>query len=251
MVHLQSPLRLLLRPTHGALRPTASRRPQPYAVHRLRGAGAHPRRASRDRPPRPDRPAGRGHRGAARQPRHRPPAVEPEIPPDGQGHQRSRLGARLRHTLGLRAGYPMSREWLTLGIRRMDAVASVYRLAASMSPGIDGQRSRVEFHRRGRFDAAITLHDGRSFGIVRQGRSPSCTQLYACNPTFRTFPIGDKGAFPLPTVLASNNSKRGETLQTTDLADRDSASKPVARLRPLQAPDAGDVSACSEDKSDG
>ena len=65
--------------------------------------------------------------------------------------------------------YPMSREWLTLLIRRMDAVASVYRLAAMMPPGIDGLRSRVEFHRRGRFDAATTLHDGRSFGVVRQG----------------------------------------------------------------------------------
>ena len=65
--------------------------------------------------------------------------------------------------------YPMSREWLTLLIRRMDAVDSVYRLAATMSPGIDGLRSRVEFHRRGRFDATITLHDGRSFGVVRQG----------------------------------------------------------------------------------
>ena len=65
--------------------------------------------------------------------------------------------------------YPMSREWLTLLIRRLDAAASIYRLAASMSPGIDGLRSRVAFHRRGRFDAAITLHDGRSFGVVRQG----------------------------------------------------------------------------------
>ena len=61
--------------------------------------------------------------------------------------------------------YPVSREWLTLLIRRMDAVASIYRLAASMSPGIDGLRSRVEFHRRGRFDATITLHDGRSVGV--------------------------------------------------------------------------------------
>ena len=63
--------------------------------------------------------------------------------------------------------YPVSREWLTLLIRRMDAVASVYRLAASLSPGIDGLRSHVEFYRRGRFDATITLHDGRSFGVVR------------------------------------------------------------------------------------
>ena len=66
--------------------------------------------------------------------------------------------------------YPMSREWLMLLVRRMDAVAAVYRLAASLSPGTDGLRSHVEFHRRGRFDATITLHDGRSFGVVSQGR---------------------------------------------------------------------------------
>ena len=65
--------------------------------------------------------------------------------------------------------YPMSREWLTLLIRRMDAVAAVYRLAATMSPGNDGLSTRVEFYRKGRFDATITLHDGRDFGVVRQG----------------------------------------------------------------------------------
>ena len=69
-------------------------------------------------------------------------------------------------------------EWLTLLIRRMDAVAAVYRLAASMSPGIDGLRSHVEFHRRGRFDATITLHDGRSFGVVRQGMALRRRSLY-------------------------------------------------------------------------
>ena len=74
--------------------------------------------------------------------------------------------------------YPMSREWLTLLIRRMDAVASIYRLAASLSPGIDGLRSHVEFHRRGRFDATITLHDGRSVGVVRQGLALRRRSLY-------------------------------------------------------------------------
>ena len=68
--------------------------------------------------------------------------------------------------------YPVSREWLTLLIRRMDAVAAVYRLAASLSPGIGGLRSHVDFHRRGRFDATITLHDGRSFGVVRHRAWP-------------------------------------------------------------------------------
>ena len=58
--------------------------------------------------------------------------------------------------------YPVSREWLALLIRRMDAVAAVYRLAASLSPGIDGLRSHVEFHRRGRFDATIKRYGLRA-----------------------------------------------------------------------------------------
>ena len=74
--------------------------------------------------------------------------------------------------------YPVSREWLTLLIRRTDAVAAVYRLTASMSPGIDGLRSHVEFHRRGRFDATITLHDGRTFGVIRQGLALRRRSLY-------------------------------------------------------------------------
>ncbi len=74
--------------------------------------------------------------------------------------------------------YPASREWLTLLLRRMDAVASVYRLAATLSPGVDGLGSRVEFQRRGRFDAVITLHNGRSFGVVRQGLALRRRSLY-------------------------------------------------------------------------
>ena len=74
--------------------------------------------------------------------------------------------------------YPVSREWLTLLIGRMDAVAAVYRLASSMSPGTGGRRSYVEFHRRGRFDATITLHDSRSFGVVRQGLALRRRSLY-------------------------------------------------------------------------
>ena len=74
--------------------------------------------------------------------------------------------------------YPVSGEWLTLLIRRMDAVASVYRLAASLSPGTDGLCSQVEFQRRGRFDAVITRHDGLTFGVVRQGPALRRRSLY-------------------------------------------------------------------------
>ena len=92
-------------PKLGTLRTTAARRPQPDALRRFDGVGAHSRRAARHGPPHPGRPAGRGHRRASK-PRHRPPAVEPEIPPDGQRHRRSRLGARPRHAFGIRAGLP-------------------------------------------------------------------------------------------------------------------------------------------------
>ncbi len=74
--------------------------------------------------------------------------------------------------------YPVAREWLALLIRRMDAVATIYRLAASLSPGVDGLRSHAEVHRRGRFDATITLHDGRSLGVVRQGLALRRRSLY-------------------------------------------------------------------------
>ena len=74
--------------------------------------------------------------------------------------------------------YAVSREWLALLIRRMDAVATVYRLASSLSPGTGSRRSHVEFHRRGHFDATITLHDGRTFGVVRQSLALRRRSLY-------------------------------------------------------------------------
>ena len=74
--------------------------------------------------------------------------------------------------------YPMSRQWLALLISRMDAVASIYRLAATLSPGVDGLETHVEFQRRGRFDAVITLHNGSSFGVVRQGLALRRRSLY-------------------------------------------------------------------------
>ena len=72
--------------------------------------------------------------------------------------------------------YPVSREWLALLIRRMDAVAAVYRLAASLSPSIDSLRSHVEFHRRGRFDSTITwlqLENGIMVHLIETPDAPA------------------------------------------------------------------------------
>ena len=112
--------------------------------------------------------------------------------------------------------YPMSREWLALLIRRMDAVAAIYRLATAMSPGIDGLRSQVEFHRRGRFDAFITLHDGRSFGVVRQGLALRRRSLY---DRLRAIAEYDYTRRP-DTVLILVPSVWGERLTTRFCEDR-------------------------------
>ncbi len=116
--------------------------------------------------------AGRASHGTA----HLPSSGRYFLTAQGIGEAAKMLGFDAPSDL-VRA-YPMSREWLALLIRRMDAVASVYRLAATISPGVDGLRSQVEFHRRGRFDATITLHDGRSFGVVRQGSALRRRSLY-------------------------------------------------------------------------
>ncbi len=80
--------------------------------------------------------------------------------------------------LGLRARLPRV-QGVADAVDTLDgAVAAVYRFASALSPGTGSLRSHVEFNRRGRFDAAITLHDGRRFGVVRQGLALRRRSLY-------------------------------------------------------------------------
>ena len=75
--------------------------------------------------------------------------------------------------------YPVSREWLTLLNRRMDAVATIYLLVASPSPGADGLRTQVDFPPQ----RPVPRHHhaargGLSFGLVRQGLALRRRSLY-------------------------------------------------------------------------
>ena len=163
-----------LRSMYGNLRPTVARRPQPDALRRFDGAGAHSRRASRDRPPSPEptswprASSGRVSHGTA----HLPSSQRYHL--TAQGIREAACVPRLCDPPGLRVGpTPCRGSGSTLLIRRMDAVAS--RVPTCR---LDVPRHRratgpcVEFHRRGRFDATITLHDGRSFGVIRHRASP-------------------------------------------------------------------------------
>ena len=107
-----------------------------------------------------------------------------------RGRQRGCGGPRLRHALGLRAGLP-----------HVQGVAD----AAHPQDGRRGlrlstRRHHVPRHRRppdprgvppsGRFDAFITLHDGRSFGVVRQGLALRRRSLYDRLRATPTLPPG-------------------------------------------------------------
>ena len=69
--------------------------------------------------------------------------------------------------------YPVSQQWRRILMERLDAVGVIYRLAWSIAAetGPIGFR----WYRAAPLDAALTLPDGRTLGIVRQGLSSDRT----------------------------------------------------------------------------
>ena len=66
--------------------------------------------------------------------------------------------------------YPVSRQWFRILTERLDAVAVVYRVAALLADADrSGQPVRVDHYRQGPYDALVTLSQGRTLGIIRQG----------------------------------------------------------------------------------
>ena len=66
--------------------------------------------------------------------------------------------------------YPVSRQWFRILTERLDAVAVVYRVAALLADADDsGQPVRVDHYRQGPYDTLVTLSQGRTLGIIRQG----------------------------------------------------------------------------------
>lgn len=70
---------------------------------------------------------------------------------------------------------PVSEQWLRILLARLDAVAAIYRLACAVSDLAWSIGFR--WYRGLPLDAAITLPDGRSVGVVRVGRSADRTGL--------------------------------------------------------------------------
>ena len=65
---------------------------------------------------------------------------------------------------------PVSRQWFRLLAERLDSVAIIYAVATRIAEAEpDSGPLRVDHYRSGPYDALVTLSDGRTFGLLRQG----------------------------------------------------------------------------------
>ena len=65
---------------------------------------------------------------------------------------------------------PVSRQWFRLLAERLDSVAIIYRIAERIAEAEpDAGPLRVDHYRSGPYDALVTLSDGRTLGLLRQG----------------------------------------------------------------------------------
>ena len=84
-------------------------------------------------------------------------------------------------------GWPVSEQARRILMERLDALASVYRLASALSNVAHPVRFR--WYRAMPMDAAVTLHDGRTVAVVRQGltadRTAFSKRLWRLREAFR------------------------------------------------------------------
>ncbi len=74
--------------------------------------------------------------------------------------------------------YPVSKQWFRLLAERLDAVAVLYRVAATIADADPHRKPvRVDHYRQGPYDMLLTLSGGRSIGIIRQGATLPTSKL--------------------------------------------------------------------------
>ena len=101
--------------------------------------------------------------------------------------------------------YPVSKQWFRLLAERLDAVAALYRVAALVADAdSQGQPVRVDHYRQGSYDMLITLSEGRSVGLLRQGPTlPSANLRYRLR-TLENLPHGQR---PMATLVLAHSDQ--------------------------------------------
>ena len=71
--------------------------------------------------------------------------------------------------------YPVSSHWQRILLERLDAVGTIYRVASSVA--YCASPIQLRWYRALPLDAGITLHDGRTIGVIRQGATSDRTSF--------------------------------------------------------------------------
>ena len=108
----------------------------------------------------------------------------------------------------LLADQPVSRQWFRLLTERLDAVATLYHLAALIADA-DPEESpvRVDHYRQGPYDLLITLSKGRSVGILCQGPTLPSAHLRYRLRTAENLPVSQRPTVTL-VITGSDQATR-------------------------------------------
>ena len=109
------------------------------------------------------------------------------------------------------ADQPVSRQWFRLLTERLDSVAVLYHVAALIADADpEGSPVRVDHYRQGLYDLLVTLSQGRSVGILRQGATLPSAHLRYRLKTIENLPVSERPTVTL-VITGSDQATRWST----------------------------------------
>ncbi|MCY4365242.1 MAG: replication-relaxation family protein [Chloroflexi bacterium] len=106
------------------------------------------------------------------------------------------------------ADRPVSRQWFRLLTERLDAVAVLSHVAALIADADpEGDPVRVDHYRQGPYDLLVTLSQGRSVGILRQGPTLPSAHLRYRLRTVENLPVSERPTVTL-VITGSDQATR-------------------------------------------
>ncbi len=120
-------------------------------------------------------------------------------------HAAAALESGIRSLL---ADRPVSRQWFRLLTERLDAVAVLYHVAALIADADpEGDPVRVDHYRQGPYDLLVTLSQGRSVGVLRQGATLPSAHLRYRLRTIENLPASERPTVTL-VITGSDQATR-------------------------------------------
>ena len=104
---------------------------------------------------------------------------------------------------------PVSRQWFRLLAERLDSIAIIYRVATRIAEAVpDGGPLHVDHYRSGPYDALVTLADGRTLGLLRQGPLLTPANLRYRLRSIERMEAGERPHLALVLAASDQDSRR-------------------------------------------